>query len=88
MNPDLVLRLLREGMLLILVLSAGPMLAAMIVGLFVSILQATTQIQEQTLTYVPKLLAIFLALAIAGPWMLRQTIAFAAAMLNAVATVK
>ena len=53
MNAETITRILREGLMLVLLLSAGPMLASMLIGLVVGILQATTQIQEQTLSYVP-----------------------------------
>jgi len=72
MSGDVILRIMREGLLLVLLLSAGPMLVAMLVGFIVSLFQATTQIQEQTLSYVPKLVAVFVSLAILGPWMLTQ----------------
>ena len=88
MSTDAILRILREGLLLILVISAPPMLAGMLTGLVVSLLQATTQIQEQTLSFVPKLLAIFLTLAIAGPWMLMQTMRFAAALFDSIALIR
>ncbi|MCX6627858.1 MAG: flagellar biosynthesis protein FliQ [Candidatus Solibacter sp.] len=88
MSTDAILRILREGLLLVLVVSAPPMLAGMITGLIVSLLQATTQIQEQTLSYVPKLLAIFLTLAIAGPWMLSQMIRFTATILDSISQVR
>lgn len=48
----------------------------MIIGLLVSIFQATTQIQEQTLTFIPKLLAVFFTLVLCGPWMLRVLVDF------------
>lgn len=57
----------KQGLYLVLILSAPPVMAALIVGLFVSIMQATTQIQEQTLTFVPKLVAIIVVIAILGP---------------------
>lgn len=57
----------KQGLYLVLILSAPPVMAALIVGLFVSIMQATTQIQEQTLTFVPKLVAIIVVLAFLGP---------------------
>ena len=60
MSPEAITRILREGLMLVLMLSAGPMLASMLIGLVASILQATTQIQEQTLSYVPKLTGVFL----------------------------
>ena len=54
-------------------LIAGPILIiSLVVGLIISIFQATTQIQEQTLTFVPKLIAIILVLVLGGPWMLNK----------------
>ena len=63
------------------------MLASLVVGFAVSILQATTQIQEQTLSYVPKLVAVFLTVAILGPWMLIQLAQFAKVIFDSIATV-
>lgn len=88
MTTDAILRILREGLLLVLTISAAPMLAAMITGLIVSVFQATTQIQEQTLSFVPKLLAIFLTLAIAGPWMLWQAVRFTTVVLESIALIR
>jgi flagellar biosynthetic protein FliQ len=76
MNSATVISILRQGLFLVLVLSAGPMVAALATGLIVSILQATTQVQEQTLSYVPKLIAVSLSLAILGPWMLKELLQF------------
>ena len=76
MPPDAIIRILREGLILVLIISAAPMLAAMVVGFVISVFQATTQIQEQTLSYVPKLIAVFAMVAITGPWMLRQVVRF------------
>jgi flagellar biosynthesis protein FliQ len=61
--------LLRGGIVEILVLSAPVLLVAMVVGLLVSIFQATTSIQEQTLTFVPKIAAIMVVLLLLGSWM-------------------
>ncbi len=61
--------LLRSGIFQILILSAPVLLIGLVVGLIVSVLQATTSIQEQTLTFVPKIAAILLALVFFGPWM-------------------
>lgn len=61
-----IVSIAKEGLYLVLILSAPPVLAAMVVGLIVSLLQATTQVQEQTLTFVPKLVAIILVLAFLG----------------------
>ena len=88
MGEDAIIRILREGLLLVLIVSAAPMLAGMLTGLVVSVLQATTQIQEQSLSFVPKILAIFLTLAVAGPWMLWQTVRFATAVFESIALVK
>jgi flagellar biosynthesis protein FliQ len=69
-------------------LSAGPMLASMLIGLVVGILQATTQIQEQTLSYVPKLTGVFVTIAIMGPWILAQAVKFTVVLLDSIATVR
>ena len=61
--------LLREGILQVLFLASPLLLTAMIVGLVIAILQATTSIQEQTLTFVPKVFAILLILGLLGGWM-------------------
>lgn len=70
----------KQALFLSLVLTGPPVLVAMLVGLTISILQATTQIQEQTLTFVPKLFAIVATLAIAGPWMLAQLVNYTASI--------
>jgi len=70
----------KQTLFLALILTGPPVVTAMLVGLVISILQATTQIQEQTLTFVPKLVAIVATLAVAGPWMLAQLISFTQAL--------
>ena len=87
MTTEAIIRILREGLLLVLLLSAGPMLASLVVGIVVSVLQATTQIQEQTLSYVPKLICVFLSIALLGPWMLTQAAQFARVIFDTIATV-
>ena len=88
MDTQAIIRILREGLLLVLLISAGPMLASLVVGLVVSILQATTQIQEQTLSYVPKLIAVFATIGVLGPWMLLQALQFARTIFNSIALVR
>ena len=66
MSSDLVVDLMSETLFLIIKVSAPMLLVSLVVGLIVSILQTVTSIQEQTLTFVPKLLSIFLVLVIAG----------------------
>lgn len=72
MDETIVMGAFGESIRMILLLSTPLLLASLVVGLLISIFQATTQIQEQTLTYVPKILLIFLMLVIIGPWMLMQ----------------
>ena len=72
MDETIVMGAFGESIRMILLLSTPLLLASLVVGLLISIFQATTQIQEQTLTYVPKILLIFLLLVIIGPWMLMQ----------------
>ncbi|MDR0456719.1 MAG: flagellar biosynthesis protein FliQ [Treponema sp.] len=64
-----VTTLLRQGILEVLIIASPLLLSALTVGLIVAILQATTSIQEQTLTFVPKIIAILLVLAFLGGWM-------------------
>lgn len=64
--------LLRGGILQVLYLAAPMLLTALVVGLVIAILQATTSIQEQTLTFVPKVIAILLVLGFLGGWMFRS----------------
>lgn len=77
---DYFVAIAKQTLFLALILTGPPVLTAMLVGLTISILQATTQVQEQTLTFVPKLVAIITILAIAGPWMLAQLISFASTL--------
>ncbi|PSL51204.1 flagellar biosynthetic protein FliQ [Salsuginibacillus halophilus] len=76
MGPDTVLNLAENAVLTIL-LVAGPLLiAAVALGLMVAIFQATTQIQEQTLAFIPKIVGVLAALIAFGPWMLSQVTNF------------
>ena len=70
MTPTTVIEIGRGALELTLMVSAPLFAAALVTGLAVSIFQAATQINEMTLTFVPKLVAMFLTLVIAGPWML------------------
>ena len=76
MGPETVLDIGREALWLAVML-AGPMLgAALAVGLFIGVIQAATQIQEMTLSFIPKLLALVVVLFIVGPWMLKIVVTF------------
>lgn len=70
MDPQQVLTISRDGLLTMLTVVGPLVLVVLAVGLVVSIVQAATQIHEQTLSFVPKLLAAFATLGLAGPWML------------------
>lgn len=70
MTSELVMQLAKNAIFHVLILSAPLLGSGLLVGLLVSILQATTQIQEQTLAFIPKIIAILLSLLLFGPWML------------------
>ena len=71
MDPDLVMELGRQSLQLTVLLAAPILLVSLVVGLLIAMFQAATQINEMTLSFVPKLLVIAVVLAWAGPWMLR-----------------
>jgi len=70
MTPESVMSIGRHAMEVTLMIAAPMLLTALVIGLIVSIFQAATQINEATLSFIPKLVGIFAALVIAGPWML------------------
>jgi flagellar biosynthetic protein FliQ len=72
MNETIVIDIARQAVYLVLKASAPMLLASLVVGLVVSILQTVTSIQEQTLTFVPKLIAVFLVIILAGSWILNS----------------
>ena len=73
-GPQTVLTLAQQAMEVTLMVSAPLLLAALVTGLVVSILQAATQINEMTLSFIPKLVAMFAVLVVAGPWMLETMV--------------
>ncbi len=74
--------IMRDSIFQILLISAPILLIGMTVGLIISIFQATTSIQEQTLTFVPKIIAIFLTIVFFGPWMLTSMRQFTLNIMN------
>ena len=74
MTPELVMNIGREAIEMTLILSGPLLLAALVIGLIISIFQAATQINEQTLSFIPKLVGMFLVLILAGPWMLQMMV--------------
>lgn len=76
MNVDDVTRIIRDGLFTIIQCSLPMLLVSLVVGLIVSIFQTVTSIQEQTLTFVPKVICVFLALTLAGNWMVGKMVAY------------
>jgi len=82
MDFGFAVTIVRTAVLYILLVSAPTLLIGMSVGLVISIFQATTSIQEQTLTFVPKIVAILGAVVLFGPWMLRLLVQFTVNIIN------
>jgi len=76
MNQTEVIGILKDAILTIITVSAPMLLTALLVGLIISVFMAATQINEQTLSFVPKIIAVFVALIICGPWMLTKLVDF------------
>jgi flagellar biosynthetic protein FliQ len=76
MNQDVVINVSMQAMQLAFMVAMPLLLVALVVGLVVSVFQAVTQIQEQTLTFIPKIVAMGVTLVVAGPWMLNQVVAY------------
>lgn len=74
MSADEMLQVCRQALYLVLVVSTPAVAASLVVGVLVSVIQATTQLQDQTLSFVPKLLAVMLVLALSGGWMGAQVL--------------
>lgn len=82
MSLGTAIQILRTGVLQVLIIASPILIIAMLVGLIISILQATTSIQEQTLTFVPKIAAILLALLFFGPWMFSLLVVFTESLMD------
>lgn len=76
MTPDMVVALSRQAIETALFLALPMLGVSLVVGVVISVLQAATQIQEMTLTFVPKILSMFIALLLAFPWMMDKMINF------------
>lgn len=86
MSPDFVINICRKAVQTTLMCAMPMLMAGMLVGLVVSIFQAATQINEQTLTFIPKIIAVFLTLLLFGPWIIRVMSAFTIGIFDAVST--
>ena len=87
MTPEAVIHIGRKAVETVLLTSAPMLLAAMVIGLLISIFQAATQINEQTMTFIPKIVAVFLTLLIFGPWIIELLITFTTGIITQIATV-
>lgn len=75
-TPEIVIDIAKDTIYTIIITSAPLLLISLVVGLIISIIQTATSIQEQTLTFVPKVLCIFLAMLVFGSWMLNNIVEF------------
>ncbi|MFA6849741.1 MAG: flagellar biosynthesis protein FliQ [Selenomonadaceae bacterium] len=76
MSGDVVIQLGQEALMMVMLISAPMLGLGLLVGLLVSVFQATTSIQEQTLAFIPKIIAVFVAILVFGPWMLRLMVEY------------
>jgi len=86
MTPEMVLDIGRRALETTLLVSAPMLGLSLVVGLLVSLFQAVTQVNEMTLTFIPKILAVFLALLLFFPWMLQMMVGFTAELLQSIPT--
>lgn len=82
MTPEYIVHLGQQSIYLMLLISAPMLIAGLVVGLGISILQAVTQIHEVTLTFIPKILIVSLALMVALPWMIQKLLDFMTMLMN------
>ncbi|QWU18447.1 flagellar biosynthesis protein FliQ [Paenibacillus sophorae] len=82
MNTEFIIGLAGQAVYLVLEVSAPMLILGLVVGLIISIFQATTQIQEQTLAFVPKIVAVLLALLLFGPWIITKLVDFTTRILG------
>ncbi|UHA73924.1 flagellar biosynthesis protein FliQ [Paenibacillus sp. 481] len=82
MSAEFIIGLAGEAVFATLKISAPMLAVALIVGLIISVFQATTQIQEQTLAFVPKIIAVLVVMLLFGPWMLTSMVDFTHTILN------
>ena len=86
MTPELVVAIGRKAVETVLLCSAPMMIAALLVGLLISVFQAATQINEQTLSFIPKIIAVFITVLIFGPWIMEVILTFTNGLLVDMAT--
>jgi flagellar biosynthetic protein FliQ len=84
MNQDTVVNLASQAMSLALKIAGPILLVALVVGLLVSVFQAVTQIQEQSLSLIPKIAGVAVVIVVLGPWMLGQLVSYTAALFTSI----
>ena len=84
MTPETVMTIGQRALEMTMLLAAPLLLVALVVGLLVGIFQAATQINEMTLSFIPKLVGMAVALLVAGPWMLRELIGYTRALIESI----
>ncbi len=86
MTPEMAVNICRKAIQTVLMCAAPMLIVALVVGLVVSIFQAATQINEQTMTFVPKIVAVLLTLLIFGPWLIKLVTVFTIGLFETMAT--
>lgn len=86
MNQDTVVNLATQAMSLALKIAGPLLLVALVVGLLISVFQAVTQIQEQSLSLIPKIAAVGVVIVLMGPWMLGQLVSYTTALYTSIPT--
>ena len=84
MKPDLAVQLFTQLIWNAVVIAAPLLLTTLVVGVIVSVLQVVTQVQEMSLTFIPKLIAALAVLIALGPWMLKRVVSFSATLINSI----
>ena len=84
MTPETVLTIAQRALEMTMMLAAPLLLVALLIGLLVGIFQAATQINEMTLSFIPKLLGIAVTLLLAGPWMLKQLVSYTSMLIESI----
>lgn len=88
MNESIVVSIVKETVYTAMLVGGPILILSLLVGLLVSIFQATTQIQEQTLSFIPKLIVIALTLVVGGSWMLNEIVQFTNKIMTMIAGIK
>lgn len=86
MNPDTVVAIVRQALELAMLVAGPLLLASLVMGLLVSVFQAATQINEMTLSFIPKLLVMFVVLVLVGPWTMQLLVDYVVRLISSIPT--